>query len=184
MSRLRRAVFLAPRLAALLATSYLLVATSYVPPDDCSGGAGCGGHGGSGGLTDVCHHLDESVPFHVTGTCGPAGDIVVTSTADECIIVVQGAGAVGIPPAGRFEAREHQVVDLILDVWTLSGYPPEAAMSGVVPSQPDAGTFTVAGSHATPTLRRCTNRPEDTITSVLSCSGGGIADCEAMLTRY
>jgi hypothetical protein len=160
---------LPPRLAALLATSYLLIATSYVPPENCGSGGGCGGTGGS----QVCEHLSETATFRVSGACGPEGDVVVSSAAGECGITVQGAGAVGLPSAGRFETREHRAVSLSQDVWTLSGYLPEAVAPG--------GT---AGPHATPTLRRCTASPKDAMSSMLACTGGGVADCEAVLTRY
>jgi hypothetical protein len=207
---MRRFFFLAPRLAALLGTSYLLIATSQVPPEECNGGM-CGGSGGSN-QTQVCHHANEAVSFHVTGTCGPEGDIVATSAADECAITVQGASAVKLPPAGRFESRTDAFVSLVQDAWTLSGYLPETAGPDAGPAQPvqpDAGIFAVvrdaqaspdvggfsvspgaggqggnAGTHTTPTLRTCTARTKLSNTLALACSGGGLPTCEATLTWY
>jgi hypothetical protein len=179
---LRKLIFLAPRLAALLATSYLLIATSS--PTDCE-------------------NAEESITFHVSGTCGPEGDIVVSSGYDQCAIIVQGAGAVNLPWAGHFEGGK---VSLSKNAWTLSGYLPETAIPDAGLSQPDAGISTVVrdaqddlggisinpdsdgqgnavDQHATPMLRTCAFRPMDAKPATLTCTGGGIATCAAILTQ-
>ena len=201
--KLRKLLFLAPRLAALLATSYLLVATSQVPVDNCAGAGGCGGS-----QSQLCYHPSDTAAFHVTGSCGPEGDIVVASGKDECAITVQGADDVNLPAAGRFEDHGDSTVSLSTDAWTLSGYPPESALPDASPAQPDAGIFTVvrdaqassdvggfsvtpgsggqggaAGQHGTPTVRTCSYFPNATTPPSLSCTGGGLADCVAILNR-
>jgi hypothetical protein len=123
-----RLLALGIRLVALLGTTYFLVATSapYEPS-----------------RAQSCTHVAQSVAFHVAGTCGPEGDITVTSQVDDCAIAVQGASSVGLPSAGRFDSTSSQSgsqsVSLSQSNWTLSGYLPEGATG----SAPDAGVFTV-----------------------------------------
>ena len=143
----RRWLIVVPRLAALLGTSYFLLATSAPPETEYQGGSG--GWGGSGGSGGSCYHAGESLRFHVTGTCGPEGDIVVSSPANECAIMVQGADAVGLPAAGRFDTSYGSAVSLSSTAWSLSGYLAEEGAAG--PGQGDAAVFTVvrdAGSDA------------------------------------
>jgi hypothetical protein len=188
-SRLRGRVAYLPRLLVVLATSYFLIATSqpYEPYP-----------------SQVCTHANETVIFHVTGTCGPQGDILVISPTNECAVAVQGGGAVGLPSAGRFDSSGNSSVHLISNSWNLSGYLPESA----TPAPADAGIFTVerdaqaspdlgsapdasgAGSpvttpiqHNTPQLRICTQQSTYSPPSSLQCSGGGLPPCEAILTR-
>jgi hypothetical protein len=193
--RLRRFVTLAPRLLALLATSFFLIATQRYEPDINQ-------------PVQDCFHTDESVSYHVTGTCGPEGDIVVSSAANECAINVRGAGAVGLPSAGRFDESNDSSVSLSSSAWTLSGYLPEAALpDGSVAAQPDAGIFTVVrdagadvgggftvtpgaggqagtvGQHPAPVVRTCTYRQNKPNPPSLLCSGGALATCEAVLGR-
>ena len=189
--KLRQLLVMVPRLAALLATSYFLIATS--PPYDPS-------------QSQTCFHASQSVRYHVTGTCGPEGDIVVSSATDECAVAVQGAGAVGLPSAGRFAETSYSTVSLSSDAWTLSGYLPEAALPDAGAAQPDSGPFTVirdaqatsdlggfsvipgAGTqpatgsqHPAPVLRTCTYRRNYPQPSSLVCTGGSLANCEAVL---
>ena len=83
------------RLAALLGTSYFLIATSqeYDP-------------------YQRCNHASQTVVFHVTGTCGPEGDVTMTSLANDCAISVQGGGAVGLPSAGRYTSTQDHPASL------------------------------------------------------------------------
>lgn len=204
MDRLRRLLFILPRLVALLATSFLLIATSNTREIEYCSGGGCGGSGSS--PTGSCTHASQSITFHVTGACGPEVDIVVSSAANECLITVQGAGAADLPSAGRFQTGG-TMLSLSDDAWTLSGFLPEDALpDGGVPQPipPDAGPFTVVrdagskdlggfsatpsaggapGSHATPTLRTCTAWPGDSRSMTLECSGGGVASCQATLKQ-
>lgn len=188
---LRRRLAGATRLVMMLGTSYFLVATSKYEPDSP------GQH---------CYHASETQTFQVTGTCGPQGVIIVTSPADECAIAVRGAGAVGLPSAGRFSTSADDTVSLASSPWTLSGYLPEGV--GGTSAEPDAGTFTVVrdaqaapdlgsapvgpgtggqttvpGQHPTPALRSCSYQPGTAITSSLWCDGGGTPSCGATLTR-
>jgi hypothetical protein len=117
---------LAARLAALLGTSYFLIATS-APYEESA--------------RQVCYHTAQSLTLHVMGTCGPEGDVTLTSAEDDCAIAVQGGGAVGLPSAGRFSNTNGNSVSLSLDTWTLSGYLPESATSATV--KVDAGVFAV-----------------------------------------
>jgi hypothetical protein len=124
-----------PRLAALLGTSYFLIATSapvdnYPPPTSTFTSTSTS--------PQSCWHSAESVSFHVTGTCGPEGDIVVTSPPNECAIMAQGAAAVGLPSAGRFDSSSG---GLTSSAWHLSGYLAEASAAGT--GQGDAAVFTV-----------------------------------------
>jgi hypothetical protein len=123
-----RLIALGVRLVALLGTSYFLVATS-APYEPSS--------------VQTCTHANQSMTFHVTGTCGTEGDITVTSQVDDCAIAVQGASSVGLPSAGRFDSKSSQSgaqsVSLSQSSWTLSGYLPE----GTLGSTADAGIFTV-----------------------------------------
>jgi hypothetical protein len=133
-------------------------------------------------------------------------DIAVSSASNECLIVVQGAGAADLPSAGRFQSNG-SMLSLAEDPWTLSGFLPEDALPDGGAFQPvpaDAGPFTVSrdagskdlggfsvtpsaggatGSHATATLRTCTAWPRDSQSMTLECSGGGVASCQATLTR-
>jgi hypothetical protein len=166
------------RLAALLGTSFFLVATSEIPY-------------GPGG--EVCNHPLESVVFHVAGTCGPEGDVTMTSMANDCGISVQGGGDVGLPTAGRFAGSDgRSPYSLTRHAWTLSGYLPEgAALPG---SGPDAGFFGVerdaqAGpnpgqtptvSHGALVKRECYNSYLDLFG--VSCRDGSAAfSCEMRL---
>jgi len=151
----RRWLMVVPRLAALLGTSYFLLATSApVEPNRQGGSGGWGGSGGSGGSSGSCSHAGESLRFHVTGTCGPEGDIVVSSPANECAIMVQGAAAVGLPAAGRFDTSYGGTVSLRSTAWHLSGYLAEGDATGT--GQSDAAVFTVvrdAGTDASGPVR-------------------------------
>jgi hypothetical protein len=174
----------------MLGTSYFLVATSQVQPDYAG---------------EHCYHVGETLTYQVTGTCGSPGVITVTSPADECAIAVRGAGAVGLPSAGRFSASADGTVSLAKSSWTLSGYLPEGVGGAGSPVQPDAGPFmvvrdaqaatdlgpggsgaggqtTVAGQHAKPVLRDCSYQPSISAT-LLSCTGDGLSSCQATLTR-
>jgi len=195
VTRFRGFIALVARLAALLATSYFLVATSPRYDRD-----------GSYKVQD-CRHAGESVRYRVTGTCGPQGEIVVSSTANECGIAVQGGGAVGLPSAGRFEEHDDATVSLAGSVWTLSGYLPERSLPDGGASAADAGVFAVvrdaqagpdlggfsvipgvgsqpaaAGQHPEPVLRTCTRQGNPPKPLSLVCTGGSSADCEAVLT--
>ena len=121
-SWLVRSAGVAGRLAALLGTSYFLIATSQIPEPE-----------------QLCRHAAESVTFEVSGTCGPRGTITVTSATDECTIAVRGAGAVGLPSGGRFfdnRERESRGVSILTTPWSLSGYLTERPDGGV---RPDSG---------------------------------------------
>lgn len=126
----------ATRLVSLLATSYFLVATSQPATPPSSGIQGC-------------THGAQSVRFEVTSSCGPTGVITVSSPQDECFITVEGAAAVGLPAAGRFDtAAGTQSVDLKKDPWTLSDYPPDPPTTEipVPPATPDASPMRDAGA--------------------------------------
>ena len=149
---IRRWLMIVPRLAALLGTSYFLLATSAPPEYEYQGGSG--GSGVSNGAEGPCYHTSQSLRFHVTGTCGPEGDIVVSSPTDECAIMVQGAAAVGLPAAGRFDTSYGGTVSLSSTAWSLSGYLAEEGAAGT--GQGDASVFTIvrdAGSDASGTAR-------------------------------
>jgi hypothetical protein len=129
---------LAARVVALAATALVLIATTAPeqPPQ-------------------VCLHPAVASTFAVSGSCGPAGDIVVESAADSCAIAVSGAAAVGLPAAGRFVSPpgEHPVT-LLATPWTISDLVPadavvsdggaggaDAADGGAADGRPaDAGT--------------------------------------------
>jgi hypothetical protein len=183
----RRVVRFRPvgRLAALLGTSYFLMATS-VPYEPYQ----------------TCYHPYQSVAFHVTGTCGPEGDVTMTSLADDCAISVEGGGNVGLPTAGRFAYSNGQTASLTANAWTLSGYLPEGAN---LPGGADAGFFGVESdaqpnadvgtsrdgpgpdtqvptvSHATLIERECENSPPSPL-SVTCRDGTSTSSCQAMLT--
>jgi hypothetical protein len=177
--RLRQAA----RLAAVLATSYFLIATSQ--PYDGPG-------------YQVCEHPEQSVVFHVTGTCGPAGDVTMTSLKNDCAIAVRGGADVGLPSAGRFANAVGTVVNLTVDTWTLSSYLQEGASSPG--SGADAGFFSVesdagagldlgapGGGPGTPTVthgtlvkRECYNSYTSPL-SVLCRDGSAASSCQATL---
>jgi hypothetical protein len=132
--------------------SYFLIATSDVrpPPQDC-------------------RHEAESVTFLVSGECGAAGQIVVHSPANECAIFVQGASAVGLPSAGRFDYFEgSKQVSLANHPWTLRGPPPapDSPDPGGPEPRPDGGNGIDAGgapvltTHPTPETWICAHTVE------------------------
>jgi hypothetical protein len=93
------------RVAALVGTGYFLVATSspIIEPQSCV-------------------HPTETITVAVTGSCGPAGTIVLETLENECSIAVHDAPAVGLPNAGRFADFEgKRKVSLLTSPWTLSG---------------------------------------------------------------
>jgi hypothetical protein len=95
----------AARVAALVGAGYFLVATSapIIEPQSCV-------------------HPTETITVAVTGTCGPAGTIVLETLENECSISVHDAPAVGLPNAGRFANFEgKRKVSLLTSPWTLSG---------------------------------------------------------------
>jgi hypothetical protein len=113
----RRPLGVAGRLTAMLATTYVLVATSE--PYSSRGPA--------------CLHLREQVSFNVAGTCGAPGVITVVTEEDECAIAVVGAGAVGLPAGGSFDVfRTENDTGLLRSPWTLSGF--------LTPGRADGGT--------------------------------------------
>jgi hypothetical protein len=126
--RLRNSVWLGARLAALFGTAFFLVATSQYNPPPTTG-------------QQLCKHANQTVVFHVTGTCGPEGDVTMTSLVNDCGISVQGGGEVGLPSAGRFDTDSPTT--LVADNWTLSGYLPENGTTGGTTPQADAGVFAV-----------------------------------------
>jgi hypothetical protein len=174
---------LAARLFLLAGTSYFLIATSDVSE------------------VQRCPHPALDLTLWVTGTCGPSGNIKVTSLADECAIAVTGGAAVGLPSAGRFGYADG-MESLAGSSWTLSGYLPESASPAGGAYQPDASLFAVvtdaqagtgpgvapAGSvptspnHLTSTLRSCSHEPGPAPSVSLACSGGGAAACQAVLS--
>ena len=177
-SRCVSVVRLLGRLAALLGTSYFLIATSqpYEP-------------------YQKCNHASETVIFHVSGTCGPDGNVTMTSLANDCAISVQGGGAVGLPSAGRYTAySQDRPASLTTDAWTLSSYLPEgsttiaadAAPFGVESdASPDLGTGggprAPTVSHGTLIERECENDQAHPL--AVSChDGSGTAGCYATLT--
>lgn len=129
---LRARLGLAGRLATLLGTSYFLIATSETettqPPTHTD-------------PPSQCTHADMRIPYLVTGSCGPAGQIVLISPANECAVSLQGAAALGLPSAGRFDSSGGNNPDPSKGGWSLAGYLPEGAASAL-PSA-DAGPFTV-----------------------------------------
>jgi hypothetical protein len=136
-----RRLAIVPRLAALLGTSYFLVATSAPVEEDpwlTGTGTSTSTFTTTSNSPQSCWHSAESVSFHVTGTCGPEGDIVVSSPFNECAIMVQGAAAVGLPSAGRFDSASG---GLTSSAWHLSGYLAEGSAAGG--GQGDAAVFTV-----------------------------------------
>lgn len=171
--RIRARLAVAARLTVLLGTSYFLIATSYVPPQDQS-----------------CSHASINTRFAVTGTCGQ-GDIVVVSPANECGISVQGATDLGLPPAGHFTPDADSDVGLLTSAWRLSGYLPEG--SAVATTRPDGGFFTVvqdAGatpppsgsvSHGSLIVRKC-EASKAGLSMTLACYDGAVASCTATLT--
>ena len=149
MTRLRatRYLGLGGRLLALGGTAYFLIATSaYQPPPSTVP---------QSSNQQTCYHDDQALTFHVTGTCGAEGTITVMSEADDCAIAIQGAGAVSLPSAGRFDVTNAQTVSLSESTWKVSGYLPETTT--VAP-----GPFTVVGSDASPTLGTRDAGGEDT----------------------
>ena len=129
----KRYLGLGARLLALGGTAYFLIATSaYQPPP-------------SNANQQTCYHDHQALTFHVTGTCGSEGNITVMSEADDCAIAIQGAGAVGLPSAGRFDGTGAETVSLSESAWKVSGYLPETTTA-------DPGPFTVVGSDASAPL--------------------------------
>jgi hypothetical protein len=185
----RARLALLPRLFALLATSSFLVATSAPVETNYP--------------EQICRHADQLVQFQVTGTCGASGVVTALSRKDECAIAVQGGGAVGLPSAGRITPVEDETRTLVpRSQWTLSGYMPESAVPAA--ATPDAGIFTVVRDaqapggpdgaqtpaqpsgplqHGTPAVRTCAAQHGFPSSTVLDCSGGGLPDCQAILTR-
>jgi hypothetical protein len=175
-------------LSALFATSFFLIATSKVEEPD-------GGFGGAVGTNSYapCSHPYQSVTFHVTGTCGPQGDVTLTSLANDCAISVQGGGDVGLPSAGRYSSTGYGDVSLTASNWVLSGYMPEGAVlpAGgstdapfIVVGAPEAtgGTSTVA--HGSLVKRTCRNVGGSAAMPV-SCvheASAGLAGCNATFT--
>ncbi len=136
---IRRFWSVTARLAVMGATSYFLIATSaprepHAPDTQTQTSS------------QYCYHSAETRAFHVTGTCGPEGDITVMSDYNDCAIAVRGGPAVGLPSAGRFDGTSGQSVSLGTSSWRISGYLPE----GTLKSVPDAGPFTVVPSDAGP----------------------------------
>jgi hypothetical protein len=197
---MRHRLAIVPRLLALLGTSYFLIATS-APVDP--GPPSTATWTSTSTTLQSCWHTAESVSFHVTGTCGPEGDIVVSSPANECAIMALGAAALGLPSAGRFDSSSG---GLVSSAWHLSGYLAEgaagAAGQGDVPiftvvqdagadagvPRADAGPFAVvtdAGTvaHGKAVLRTCTYQAGVTGSPSLACSDDGRAVCTALLTR-
>ncbi len=84
--RLQKAL---PRVAALFATSWLLVATS-APPDK-----------------PVCAHESISVAFRTTGTCGPEGIMVVHVSQWKREIWIDNSQQIGLPPRGPVTGGGH-----------------------------------------------------------------------------
>jgi len=67
-------------------------------------------------------HPKETITVAVTGSCGPAGTVVLETLENECSIAVHDAPAVGLPNAGRFVDFEgKRKVSLLTSPWTLSG---------------------------------------------------------------
>ncbi len=174
------------RLLALLGTSYFLIATSQYEPTS---------------YHDVCNHPTQSVVFHVTGTCGPEGDVTMISLANDCAISVKGGGDVGLPTAGRFESATGKNVGLTSDAWTLSGYLQEGS-SLPANAYRDAGFFTVqsdaqvgadsgfstSGGTQTPTVthgnlvkRECDNSTASPLSASCQDQSTG-STCRAQLT--
>jgi len=133
--RLSHRLSFAGRLAALLTTSYFLVATSEPADPPIT-------NTNTSTYSQLCMHTAQSVSFQVSGTCGPSGIITVSSPQDECFVTVAGAAAVGLPAAGRFNfVSGAQTVELLKDGWTLSDVPPDPVLGAipVAPVSPDAG---------------------------------------------
>ncbi len=188
--RLRARLALAGRLATLLGTSYFLIATSQTLPDEREPG-------------DMCKHRDLEIAYQVTGSCGPAGQVVLISPAAECAISLQGAGELGLPSAGRFESNKEEDSKPSKGQWTLAGYLPEGAATSLPAG--DAGPFTVrpgpglnlAGDpvpHGMLVVRRCQAQAGSGDTIVIECRdapadcgagsvgcGGSITACTAIL---
>jgi hypothetical protein len=186
---------LAGRLLALGGTAYFLIATSsYPPPSNIPPNSS----------QQACYHDDEALTFHVTGTCGAEGTITVMSEADDCAIAIEGAGAVGLPSAGRFDVTSAQTVSLSESTWKASGYLPETTTVAPGPftvvgsdasatgGTRDAGPFTVVGSDAGATgatdplhgklvARSCTYQRNGN-TQTLSCLDDYAISCQAVLT--
>lgn len=111
--RLVRWVRGAARAGTLAATTWALVATSA--PDD---------------PVSRCEHVDQTVTFDVTGTCGPPGTIIVQSPAHSCGLFATNAASVGLPSGGHFETgHAGRRYDLLRGRWTLSGYVPLVALA-------------------------------------------------------
>ena len=177
---------LALRLTALVGTGYFLVATSepYEP------------YG-----TQICNHPDQALVFHVTGTCGPDGDVTITSPANDCTIAVEGGGAVGLPAAGRFSYLDGEVVSLTANLWSLSGYLPEGATTvradasfftverdaqaavDVGTSRDSGGTGgqTTVASHGSLVERDCSNSTGSPLS--LQCYDGSTLGCHVVLLK-
>jgi hypothetical protein len=178
-SRCVSVVRLLGRLGALIGTSYFLIATSqeYDP-------------------YQKCNHASQTVVFHVTGTCGPEGDVTMTTLANDCAISVQGGGAVGLPSAGRYaEYSQDHPASLTVNTWTLSSYLPEGASTIGADAAPfgvetDASTPRdgSSGGSPGPTVshgslieRKCENSETQPL-SVSCHDGTGTAGCYATLT--
>jgi hypothetical protein len=155
-----------------------LIATSSYPPPH------------SGTSSQTCYHNGQALTFHVTGTCGAEGNITVRSETDDCAIAVQGAGAVGLPSAGRFDVTGATSVSLSASTWKISGYLPETTAA-------NTGPFTVVGSdaggasgpggtsgqtnHGNLVSRSCTYQPSGS-KPILSCLDDYTFSCQAFLT--
>jgi hypothetical protein len=165
------------RLAALLGTSYFLIATSQYEPES----------------NQKCNHSSQTVAFHVTGTCGPEGDVTMTSFANDCAISVQGGSAVGLPSAGRYVYSQDHPASLTVDLWTLSSYLPEGASTVVQDAAPfgvqtDAQAPSGGGppaptvSHGSLVIRECKNSEASPLSVICRDGSAGTAGCYATLT--
>jgi hypothetical protein len=178
---IRARLALVGRLAALVGTSYFLIASGEY--DDPPGGIPASGQ--------ACNHLDLKASYRVSGSCGPAGQIVIVSPANECALSVQGAAEVGLPSAGRFDSGGSSGVSLSNGGWSLAGYLPEGAATSTPVS--DAGTFTVTSDpnatpsagpvpHGTLVVRKCQASLGAAKALSLQCRDGSAPACTAVLS--
>jgi len=125
-SRSSERLVTAARIAVVVAAGYLLIADS-APYEG-----------------QTCVHPTEAVAFAVSGSCGPAGTIMLMAIENECGFSVAGGPAVGLPNSGRFEYSAAKG-SLLSSPWTLSGdiAPAPRGADGAAPQ--DAGPGGPAG---------------------------------------
>lgn len=150
---------LAARIALLLGTTWVLIATS--PPRNSL-------------APDCSTNRAEDVTFRVEGTCGPAGEVTISSRA--CLLTVDGGEAVGLPDEGEQTGAGR----LLGSALTLRGVVSDLSQ---VPRFADGGVDLSSCDGGCPTVfRSCAGAVTDAGAFELSCVSVAAPDCSMSLT--